>query len=121
MPIEWGSIVVRKPYFRTPLHYDGTRLTTHRLAEVLPHVLAKLGEVHGQRTDLLLALWPEVIGPKLAAMTQATAFIDGVLHVRVRNSTLYSLLSQHDKPRLLRILRQRFPQIEIKSIYFRMG
>jgi hypothetical protein len=76
---------VGKTYFRTPKNYDGTAVTTHQMSELLPTVLAQIGKVYQQRPDLILAAWPQIIGPKLAAMTQALSFIDGVLTVKVRN------------------------------------
>ncbi|CUI16431.1 hypothetical protein PNK_0806 [Candidatus Protochlamydia naegleriophila] len=110
-----------KPYSRTPRYYDGTGVTTHRINDLLPDVLSKIGEVYQQRSDLILTMWPSIIGPKLAAMTQAVSFSEGVLVVKVKNSTLYSLLSQNDKPRILSQLRQKFPHVEIKTISFRIG
>ena len=110
-----------KFYSRTPRQYDGTQVTSHRMTDLLPRVLAKVGEVYQQRADLILAMWPDIIGTKLAAMTQAVSFADGILVVKVKNSTLHSLLSQHEKLRLLNLLRQKFPNVEIKNIYFRMG
>lgn len=106
---------------RTPKDYDGPGLTTHRMSELLPTVLADISEVYKERPDLILAAWPEVIGQRLANMTQAIAFSDGVLTVKVKNSTLHSLLSQNDKPRILNSLRQKFPRITIKNIMFRIG
>lgn len=91
------------------------------MADLLPGVLAKIGEVYQQRADLILAMWPDIIGAKLATMTQAVSFVDGVLVVKVKNSTLHSLLSQNDKFRILNLLRQKFPHTEIKNIYFRIG
>jgi Ribonuclease G/E len=91
------------------------------MIDLLPRVLAKIGEVYQQRSDLILAMWPEVIGAKLAAMTQAVSFANGILVVKVKNSTLHSLLSQNDKLRILNLLRQKFPNAEIKNIYFRIG
>ena len=108
-------------YSRTPKKYDGTQVTTHRMVDLLPFVLAKVGEVYQQRSDLILAIWPEIIGPKLAGMTQAISFSDGVLSVKVKNSTLLSLLKQHDKPRILKVLREKFPRVEVKNICFRIG
>ena len=108
-------------YSRTPKKYDGTQVTSHRMTDLLPHVLSKIGEVYQQRSDLILAMWPEIIGSKLAAMTQAVSFAEGVLVVKVKNSTLHSLLSQNDKLRLLNKLRDKFPQVEIKNICFRIG
>ncbi len=110
-----------KFYSRTPRQYDGTQVTSHRMIDLLPRVLAKIGEVYQQRSDLILAMWPEVIGAKLAAMTQAVSFANGILVVKVKNSTLHSLLSQNDKLRILNLLRQKFPNAEIKNIYFRIG
>lgn len=110
-----------KPYFRTPKNYDGTAITTHHVSELLPAVLSQIGKVYHHRPDLILATWPDIIGPKLASMTQAISFSDGVLVVKVKNSTLHSLLSQNDKPRILNILRQRFPNVQIKTIHFRIG
>lgn len=69
-----GSKIVSQFYSRTPKKYDGTQVTTHRMVDLLPFVLAKVGEVYQQRSDLILAIWPEIIGPKLAGMTQAISF-----------------------------------------------
>lgn len=106
---------------RTPKNYDGTAVTTHRFADLLPQVLSSIEELHQDRPDLVLAAWPEVIGIKFAGMTEALSFIDGVLVIKVKNSPLYSLLSQHDKPRIMRNLRIKFPSVQFKNVFFRMG
>ena len=91
------------------------------MVDLLPQILSKIGESQCLRGDLVLAAWPDVIGPKLAGMTQALSFVEGVLVVKVKNSTLHSLLSQNDKLRLLQLLRKKFSRIEIKNIHFRIG
>lgn len=91
------------------------------MADLLPFVLSEIGKVHNQRPDLILASWPEIIGPKFAGMTQAVSFANGVLTVKVKNSTLHSLLSQNDKFRILNLLRNKFQHVEIKNISFRIG
>lgn len=121
MVSEKGKKTVRQPTTRTPRNYDGTALTSHTLTNILPKVLANISEVNKNRPDLILASWPDIIGPKLSSMTQAVSFIDGILAVKVKNSTFYSFLNQHEKPRLLVILRQKFPRVEIKNIQFRIG
>lgn len=113
--------IVSKFYSRTPKNYDGTKLTTHRVSELLPVVLSQIGKVYEDRPDLVLAAWPDVIGSNLAPMTQAVSFVDGVLIVKVKNSALYQLLSQNDNSRILNSLRQRFPNMKIKTIFFRIG
>lgn len=106
---------------RTPKDYDGTRITTHRVSDLLPLVLSSLNEAYQDRPDLILAAWPDVIGQKLAGMTSAVSFQDGVLTVKVKNSTLHSLLYQHDKMKILNSLRSKFPKVYFKNVVFRIG
>lgn len=106
---------------RTPKNYDGTEVTTHKVSDLLPAVLSQIGDVCKDKPDLILACWPEIMGPHLSTMTQAVSFFEGVLTVKVRNSTLHSLLSRHDKPRILATLRKKFPNVSIQNIVFRIG
>jgi Dna[CI] antecedent, DciA len=112
---------VKKKLRRTPRNYDGTKVTTHQLSDVLPQVLVNVNNAYHERPDLILAAWPEIIGTKLAPMTQAVSFYEGKLFVKVKNSTLFSLLNQHDKPKLLFKLKQHFPKHNIRNIVFKMG
>lgn len=106
---------------RTPKNYDGTRVTTRKMSDLLSVVLEKIGEVYNEHPDLILAAWADVIGPQIASMTQAVSFNDGVLIVKVKNSTLHSLLTQKDKYRILNTLRVKFPKVSINNILFRIG
>lgn len=106
---------------RTPRNYDGTAITTHRISELLPKVLGRIEKVYSDRPDLILASWPEIIGPQLATMTRAISFGYGILLVKVSNSTLYSLLSRIERPKLLRRLQERFPTAYVKDIHFKLG
>lgn len=96
-------------------------LTNRQLRDLLPKVLEDIGALHRDRPDLVVAAWPEVIGEKLGPMTRATSFEQGILYVKVRYSTLYSLLVQHERERLLRSLREKFPSIKIRNIHFAVG
>lgn len=106
---------------RNPKGYDGTRTTSHRMGDLLPEVLAKIGGQYQDRGDLIISAWPSILGPHLASMTQAVAFSSGVLTVKVRNSTLHSLLAVQEKGRLLGELRRRFPHTAIHNIVFKIG
>lgn len=112
---------MKKYVSRTPKNYDGTALTSHSFDDVLSGVLSRIRECCQERPDMVLNAWPEVIGPKLAGMTRAISFVDGVLTVRVANSTLHSLLSRHDKARILVTLKKMFPKVNILNIVFRIG
>lgn len=100
---------------------DGSNLTNKQMKDLLPKVLSQIGAIFRDRPDLILAAWPQIIGEKLAPMAKAVCFEKGILVVKVSNSTLYSLLSQHERGRLLKNLREKFPTVEIKNIHFRVG
>lgn len=104
-----------------PRKYDGTDVTTRRIRDLLPKVVSKIGSIQKDRPDLILLSWPDIIGTRLAPMTEAMSFRDGTLFVKVKNSTLHSLLSQKEKSRLLQALRKRFPSVTISNIVFRLG
>jgi len=106
---------------RTAKNYSGIKPTGKLLSTLLPAALKRLGEQVGERPDLVLAAWPKVIGEKLASMTRAVSFEAGVLTVHVDNSTLLSLLTQHEKQKLVTRLKREFPKVTIRNIIFRIG
>lgn len=108
-------------YKRTPQNYDGSKVTSHHVTNLLPLVLSSISSSFTARPDLILAAWPGIVGKHVASSSEATAFVDGVIHVKVRNSTLYSLLAKHEKSRLLAIFKARFPSTQIRGIVFKMG
>lgn len=112
--------MIRDPFRRNPKNYDGNKLTTKSLMQFIPKVLGHIDEQFIQRPDLVIAAWSEIIGPKFAPMTEAESFMDGVLKIKVKNSMLFSLLSRND-PQLIQKLREKFPNISIKTILFRIG
>lgn len=112
---------MKKNNRRLPKGYNGTHLTTKFVGDVLPYVLSAIQKKHEERHDLILSAWPNIVGEKLAKFTKPESFIEGVLKVRVNNSTLYSLLVHSEKEKLLTLLRSKFPKVLIERIFFRMG
>lgn len=106
---------------RRPRNYNGTGGTTHHVSALLSNLLKSVSVKQEERPDLILRAWPEIIGPKLAGMTQAMSFDQGILTIKVKNSSLLSILSQREKPQILQVLKQKFPQATIRNIIFRMG
>lgn len=100
---------------------SSTCSTTYQIAHLLPEFLSSLGKVYQSRPDLVVKSWPDVIGKELAPMTEALSFSEGVLTVKVKNSTLYSLLNGQDKTRILKNLKEKCSGCEIKTIRFRLG
>lgn len=104
---------------RTPRNYDGISLPSKTIKELLGEAF---GEIQKKTPDQnILSAWPAIIGPNLAKMTEAVSFVDGVLTVLVKSSTLYSLLCLHEKPHLLRKLQENFPKTQVRNIFFRIG
>ena len=116
---DW--LFMRKSTARIPKNYNGIELTTHNVGHLLSAALSKLHGVYQESPELVMAAWSEIIGPKLVSMTQVVSFCDGILTVKVKNATLLSLLSRHDKPRILAALRQKFPRVNIANIIFRIA
>jgi len=109
-------------YLRTPSSYDGFQVTTKRLHELLPRVMQSLSSLYKTQPSLVLGMWPEVVGEKLAALTCAFRFEDGVMHVKVKNSTLLSLLNNPvDRQRMIEAVRKKVPGIVLTNIQFRIG
>ncbi|MCE5318105.1 MAG: DUF721 domain-containing protein [Parachlamydia sp.] len=106
---------------RTPKNYDGTSPPAKTIGELLPGILSQIQKRSDKPMQDLIKEWPMMIGPKMAKMTEAVSFIDGVLTVVVKSSTLYSLLCQHEKPILLRKLQELFPKTQVRNIVFRIG
>lgn len=106
---------------QNPKYYDGTHLTSHHVRDLLPKVLSDINSRQQERPETLIAAWPAIIGDKIAPMTRALSFREGVLTVAVKNATLFSLLNEREKGKILHRLRQTFPQIQIHNIIFRIG
>jgi hypothetical protein len=88
------------------------------MAEMLPEMLEKLAKKAGDPKEEIFRFWFTLIGEKMAPMTEPVSFADGVLTVKVKSSTLYSLLVSHERTRLLRQLQEKF---SIRNLVFRVG
>lgn len=103
---------------RTPRNYAGVENPSKKMADLLPEVLFELGRKSGDPREEIFQFWRTLIGEKMAPLTDPVSFVDGVLTVKVKSSTLYSLLVTHEKPRLLVRLREKF---SIRNLIFRVG
>ena len=98
-----------------------SRLTNKHLKDLLPSALREIEGRRSERPDKILAGWALVADAQWSKMTQACSFEKGVLMVKVKNAALYSLLVQQEKINLLRKLQEKFPEVAIKNIVFRIG
>ncbi|MBI5272577.1 MAG: DUF721 domain-containing protein [Chlamydiia bacterium] len=103
---------------RTPRAYNGVNSPSKKMAQVLPEILAEIDRRIVDPKEAVFNAWREILGEKMSPLMEPLTFIDGVLTIKVKGSTLYSLLCQHEKPRLLRQLREKF---QIRDLVFRIG
>ncbi len=106
---------------RPPKGYDGIHSTSRHLKDLLPEMRERLIQKIGDQPIEILKAWEKLVGPKIASMSKAMSFDRGVLKVRVTNSTLYSLLMEHEKEKLLLKLKKHFPKTCFQNIVFRLG
>ena len=104
--------------YRTPRNYSGTQNPAKKISEILPEVVSDLGRKAKIPNDAIFEVWNELIGEKMAPLTKPISFVDEVFTVKVKSSTLYSLLVTHEKPRLLGRHQKKF---SIRNIIFRVG
>ncbi len=106
---------------RTPRNYCGTNSSIRTIQELLPITYLGIEEKYLKQPKKIIESWPEVIGEKLAKMTKVISLKGGVLTVMVKSSTLLSILSHHEKQRLLIILQKKFSKAAISDINFTIG
>ena len=94
--------------------------TFKSIGDILPSILGDIERKKAENPQAILAHWKEVIGKELFPMTKAVLFKDGVLTVKVKSSTLYSLLCQHEKRNLLKKMQKKFSQALIYEINFKL-
>lgn len=106
---------------RTRRNYVGIKNPQKKIEDVLPSLLCEMEKRHFGKSEQIIEQWSEIIGPRFSKLAKATFFKDGALHVMVKTATLYSLLVQHEKPRLLKQIQKKFPNESIYNIVFRIG
>lgn len=92
-----------------------------QMKNIAPGILKTIEEKFGKDPRKIIDSWPLIIGSKLASMTKVVSFDKGVLTVKVTSSTLYSLLSTYEKPKLLKQLQEKFSEEVIQNIIFKIG
>jgi len=106
---------------RTPKNYSGNKPTGKKIGDLLPQVLIDISQKFSDRPSLILESWSQIVGNRIAKMSRAMSFDDGILKVDVSNSTLLSLLAEHEKSRLMAKFKKKFPQVKFKDIFFKIG
>jgi hypothetical protein len=103
---------------RTPRNYNGVNSPGKKIGDLLPEIISDIGRRGENQSEAVFILWFALIGKKMAPLTEPVSLIEGVLTIKVKSATLYSLLSLAEKARLLKQLQEKFP---IRNLVFRIG
>lgn len=103
---------------RTPKHFDGTKKVAVEIKELLPGLLEEISRKNMDPREAVFREWFQLIGEKGASLTEPVSLKEWVLCVRVRSSSLYSVLAQYERTRLLQKLQEKFP---LRDLIFRPG
>ncbi len=99
----------------------GSILPHRQLKDLLAGFIDDIQTKVDLRPDLILEEWEKIIDPRWKGMTVASSFEKGTVVVKVKNTTLYSLLIQHEGSKLLKKLQLKFPDSGINKLKFCIG
>lgn len=102
---------------RFPRNYSGTQNPAKPIQELLPEIIASISKRSNEEREAIFHYWTTLLGEQMARLTEPVSWLDEVLTVKVKSATLYSLLQQHEKARLLEKLRERF---SVRKLDFRI-
>ena len=90
------------------------------ISDLLPRVLGEMGLDETADAVRLLEVWDAALGPDLAPHASCEGLRRGVVLALVRDSAWMQRL-QMEKPRILRALRERLAEVELRDLRMRLG
>jgi len=104
-------------YRETPASHDRTQSA----AGALEKVMRDLGLAERLTEGQILAAWKEIVGEWFALHTHPDRLRDGILFVRVLQSSVHCELDRNCRPQIVQKLKARFGAKRIRDIRFRLG
>jgi hypothetical protein len=95
--------------------------TNKQLKDILPKFFDDIEKKYLQNPSLIINYFGEIVGEKIAKMTEIISFENKTLYVLVKSATLYSILKTEEKTRLLNLMQKKFSKEIIKNIIFKIG
>lgn len=90
------------------------------VAKALTDLFALRGYARQRADRQLQEAWEAVAGADIAAETRAVAVSRGVLQVEVSNAPLLGELVGFHRTRLLKLLKEKHPDLRIRDLKFRL-
>jgi predicted nucleic acid-binding Zn ribbon protein len=94
---------------------------TPDLAATLEQVMRKLGLQERITEGQILRAWKDIVGDWFALHTCPDRLRDGVLYVRVIQSSVHYELDRNCKAQIIKKLKARFGAARVRDIRFRIG
>jgi predicted nucleic acid-binding Zn ribbon protein len=94
---------------------------TQAVSETLEKVMRRLGLDERLTEGQVLAAWKDIVGDWFALHTCPDRIREGVLYVRVIQSSIHCELEMNWKPRIIQRLKARFGANRIRDLRFRLG
>ncbi len=91
------------------------------VAVTLEKVMRKLGLEDRLTEGQILAAWSDIVGEWFALHTCPDRIREGILYVRVVQSSIHCELDRNWKPQIVRKLKSRFGAARIRDVRFRVG
>jgi len=104
-------------YRERPAHPDRTQ----SVGESLEKVMRQLGLAERLTEGQILGAWRDIVGEWFALHTCPDRLRDGVLYVRVVQSSVHFELDRNWKTEIIKNLKTRFGAARIREIRFRLG
>lgn len=94
---------------------------TQSVADTLEKVMRQLGLAERLTEGQILAAWKDIVGEWFALHTCPDRIRDGVLYVRVVQSSVHYELDRNWKQRIIQKLKARFGGGKVRDVRFRVG
>lgn len=91
------------------------------VGDTLEKVMRQLGLQERLTEAQILSAWKEIVGDWFALHTCPERIRDGILYVRVVQSSVHCELDRNCKPKILQKLKARFGAGRVRDIRFRIG
>lgn len=98
----------------------GAASEPQHVSRALSELIALRGLARFRGEAELANIWNELAGSAIAAQTRVLGIRRNVLNVGVSNSALLSELASFYRTELLQKLQERWPELQIKELKFRL-
>ncbi|MHC4492459.1 MAG: DciA family protein, partial [Planctomycetota bacterium] len=91
------------------------------LRQLVPGVLRGLRGAASGPVARVREVWPEVVGPAVAARTRVASVEEGRIRVELASAAVRYDLATFRRAEVLKGLQERLPELRIREVSYRLG